>query len=128
MLIFGHPWIESRRFVKVFSLDEIEKTKTKDILLMEPMNVSIDLVHHCRKERLPFAVTIGTLKEALLANSLEASYILCQHEQAIEVQKIAEKYLFDTRILVLIEDERQIENMARFGIDGVVFPQAIVQI
>jgi len=128
MLIFGHPWVESPRFVKVFSLEDIARTQREDILLLEPLSVSIDLAKHCRKNGLAFAVTIGSLKEALLANALEAAYVICQHEQAIEVQKIAEEYLFDTKILVLVEEERGIETMARFGIDGVVFPDAIVQI
>jgi len=128
MLIFGHPWVDHNRFVKVFSRDEIERSAPGDILLLEPLNVSIELVRHCRSNDLSFAVTIGTLKEALLANALGAAYIVCQHEQAIEVQKIAEEYLFDTKILVLVESEREIETMARFGIDGIIFPAAIVQL
>ncbi len=127
MLIFGHPWVESPNFVKVFSVEEISKSTPRDILLLEPLNVSIDLVRHCRSNELEFALTISTLKEALFANALGAGYVLCQHELGIEIQKIAEEYLFDTRILVLIEEEREIESMARFGIDGVVFSQAIVQ-
>ena len=127
MLIFGHRWLDSGRFVKVFSVEEIEKTAPEDILLLEPLNVSIDLVHHCRRNGLTFALTISTLKEALLANALGAGYVLCQHEVGIEIQKVAEEYLFDTRVLVLIEEEREIETMARFGIDGVVFARAIVQ-
>jgi len=128
MLIFGHPWVESSRFVKAFSTEEIGKSSPKDVLLLEPLNVSIDLVRHCQANGLAFAVTIGTLKEAILANALGAAYIVCQHEQAIEVQKVAEEYLFDTRILVLVESDREIETMARFGIDGVIFPAAIAQL
>lgn len=127
MLIFGHPWVESPRFVKVFTLEDISKTQREDVLLLEPLSVSIELAKHCRKNGLSFAPTINALKEALLANALGAAYVLCQHEQAIEVQKIAEEYLFDTKILVLIEEEREIETMARFGIDGVLFPSAILQ-
>jgi len=127
MLIFGHPWIESRRFVKIFSIEEISKTGPEDILLLEPLNVSIDLARHCRENGLSFALTISSLKEALLANALGAAFLLCQHEQAIEIQKVAEEYLFDTKILVLVDEDREIETMARFGIDGVVFPRAIVQ-
>jgi len=128
MLIFGHPWVESRRFVKIFSIEEVSKTGPEDILLLEPLSVSIDLARHCKENSLPFALTISSLKEALLANALGADYLVCQHEQAIEIQKVAEEYLFDTKILVLVEEEREIETMARFGIDGVVFPRAIVQL
>ncbi|ADV47159.1 hypothetical protein [Nitratifractor salsuginis] len=128
MLIFGHPWIESPRFVKVFSLDDIAKTGPEDILLLEPLSASIELAKHCRKNGLSFAPAINSVKEALLANALGADYVFCQFEQAIVTQKIANEYLFDTKVLVLIKDERGIETMARFDIDGVVFPAAIHQV
>ena len=128
MLIFGHPWVESPRFVKVFSLEDIERAEQEDIPLLEPLSVSIDLAKHCHKNEIVFAVTTGSIKEALFANAIGASYAICQHELAIVLQKVAEEYLFDMKILVLIEDERGIEPMARFGIDGVVFSKAIVQV
>ncbi|WP_456391619.1 hypothetical protein [Nitratifractor sp.] len=128
MLIFGHAWIESPRFVKVFSIPEIEKTEAGDILLLEPLNVSIDLARHCQKNGLPYAVTISEIRDGVFANALGAAYVVSEHEQAITLQKIAEDYLFDTKILVLIENERQIDTMLRFGIDGVIFPTAISQI
>jgi len=128
MLIFGHPWVESSRFVKVFSIDEIEKSRSGDVILLEPLNVSIDLARHCQKNDLPFAVTVSCTREAIFANALGAAFIIAEHEQAITIQKIADDYLFDTKILVLIEDEKRIENMVRFGIDGVIFPAAITQL
>jgi hypothetical protein len=127
MLIFGHPWVESNRFVKVFSVEEIERSAPGDVLLLEPLNVSIDLAKHCRANGLPFAVTVSSIREAIFANALDAAYIVSEHEQAITIQKIADEYLFDTRVLVLIEEEKRIETMARFSIDGVIFPAAIVQ-
>jgi len=127
MLIFGHPWVESPRFVKVFSLEDIARTQQEDILLLEPLSVSIDLVKHCQKNDLQYAVTVNTVREAILANALKAAHVMCQYDHAITIQKVAEEYLFDTKILVLVEKEAQIESVARFGIDGVIFPNAIIQ-
>ncbi len=128
MLIFGHPWVDSPRFVRVFSLEDISKTKPDDILLLEPLGDSIELAKHCQKNNLKFAVTAATIKEVLLVNAIGADYVFCQHEKAIVVQKVANEYLFDMKILVLVDDERGIESVARFGIDGVVFPDAIVSL
>ena len=125
MLIFGHPWVESSRFVRVFSLEDIAKTNADDILLLEPLGDSIELAKYCKKNDLKFAVTAGSIKEVLLINAVGANYVFCQLEKAIIVQKLADEYLFDMKILVLIDDERGIERVARFGIDGVVFPNAI---
>ncbi len=127
MLIFGHPWIESPKFVKVFSIDDINKTKSSDILLLEPLSVSIEIAKYCKKNSLPFAVTINTIRDAIYANAIGADYMLCQHEQAIIVQKIADDYMFDTKILVVIEEEKSIDMLIRFSIDGVIFSNAIIQ-
>lgn len=127
MFIFGHPWIDSPRFVKVFSVEQIEKSSPEEILLLEPLNVSIELAKHCQRNGLRYAVTLNDIRDGIFANALGASFVVTEHELAITLQKIAEDYLFDTKILVLIEDERRIETMVRFGIDGVIFPAAIAQ-
>ncbi len=62
MLINGHEWIDNPRFVKVFSMEDINKSKIGDILLLEPLNVSISFAKHCQKNSLPLAITINTLK------------------------------------------------------------------
>jgi len=127
MLIFGHPWIESPRFMKVFSIEEIEKIQADEIALLEPLNVSINIARYCKANDIAFSVTINNIRDAVFANALKADYMLCQHEQAIIIQKIADDYIFDTKILVVIEDEKSIDNIIRFGIDGVIFSKAIVQ-
>ena len=127
MLIFGHPWIESPRFMKVFSIEEIEKIQADEIALLEPLNVSINIARYCKANDIAFSVTINNIRDAVFANALKADYMLCQHEQAIIIQTIADDYIFDTKILVVIEDEKSIDNIIRFGIDGVIFSKAIVQ-
>jgi len=127
MLVFGHPWIEGPRFIKVFSIDEISKTKADDILLLEPLNVSIDIAKYCKKNNLKFAVTVNNTRDAIYVNALGADYMLCQFEQAILIQKIADDYLFDTKVLVVIEDDKSIDMMIKFRIDGVIFSHSICQ-
>jgi hypothetical protein len=41
------------------------------------------------------------------------------------IQPIAQEYLFDSKVLVLIHDEKEIVKIARSGIDGVLFAEAI---
>ncbi len=127
MLIFGHPWVPSPSFRKVFSQEDIAKVSEGEIVLLEPLAEAIHLAHYCQEHALPFAVTVNEIRNALIANALDADYIVCQQEDAIEVQPLAERYLFDAKVLVLIEEEKEIERMARFSIDGVIFPSAIVQ-
>jgi hypothetical protein len=127
MLIFGHPWVPSPKFKKAFSRDDIDKVSDGEIVLLEPLTESIPLAQYCQSRQIEYAVTVNEMRNAIFANALEAAYIVCQQEDAIEFQPIAERYLFDAKILVLIEDEKAIERLARFSIDGVIFPAAIGQ-
>jgi hypothetical protein len=126
MRIFGHPWIASEVFRRVFSVDDIQKIRENETALLEPLTESIKLAQYCQEENVSFAVTLGSIRDALFANELGASYLVCQHEEAMEIQPIAQTYLFDALVLVLIENEKEIDRIARFSIDGVIFPKAII--
>ena len=125
MIIIGHPWIESNRFLKVFSIECIEKSLPGDIVLLEPLVDSHNYAIHCQTNDMPYAVVVNTLEDALFANALGAKYIICEEDDALMIQPIATEYLFDTRILVLIHSEKEIAKIARGKIDGVIFPEAI---
>lgn len=125
MIIIGHPWIKSNRFFKVFSIKGIEKSKPDDIVLLEPLVDSHSYAEHCQANAIPFAVVVNTLDDALFANALGARYIVCEEDDALMIQPIANEYLFDTRILVLIHSVKEISKIARGHIDGVIFAEAI---
>ncbi len=125
MIIMGHPWVKSPGFCKVFSQKEIKNTKANDVVLLEPLVDSHALAKHCHEHDIAFAVTVNSLKEAIFANTLGAKYMICEEDDALIIQPIAQEYLFDTRILVLIHDEKEIAKIARSGVDGVIFPEAI---
>ncbi|MEA3491548.1 MAG: hypothetical protein U9R27_06575 [Campylobacterota bacterium] len=126
MKIIGHPWVESELFVVVDSVEKIRESPAGSILLFDDMRESIELLHYCRREGLPFAVRVIDLKMALFAHALNARYIIAMSSIAVEVQALAQNYLFDTQIVVEIADESQIEIYAKQGIDGVIFSSAIL--
>lgn len=125
MIIIGHPWIESYRFFKVFSIEGIKKSQPDDIVLLEPLADSHNYANHCQNNNIPFAVVVSTLEDALFANSMGAKYIICEEDDALMIQPIATEYLFDTRILVLIHSDKEIAKIARAKVDGVIFAEAI---
>ena len=125
MIIMGHSWVESPKFCKIFSQEDIQKSTANDIVLLEPIVESHALAQYCKENTIPFAVTVNSLSEAIFANALGAKYIVCEEDDALIIQPIAQEYLFDTRILVLIHEEKEIDKIARSGIDGVIFPEAI---
>ena len=125
MIIVGHPWVESTKFCKIFAVEDIKKTSADDVVLLEPIVDSHQLAKYCQENDIVFAVTVNSLKEAIFANALGAKYMVCEEDDALIIYPIAQEYLFDTRVLVLIHDEKEIAKVARSGIDGVIFPEAI---
>lgn len=126
MIIMGHPWIKSNRFFKVFSIEGIGKSQPGDIVLLEPLVDSHTYAEHCQANGIPFAVVVNTLDDALFANALGSKYMICEEDTALMIQPIANEYLFDTRVLVLIHSQKEISKVARGNIDGVVFTEAII--
>lgn len=125
MIIIGHPWVKSNRFFKIFSIKGIEKSQADDIILLEPLVDSHPYAVHCQENNVPFSVVVNNLEDALFANALGAKYIICEEDDALMIQPIANEYLFDTRILVLIHSDKEISKIARSGVDGVIFADAI---
>ena len=124
-MIVGHEWVKSPKFCKIFSKEDIKKSKPEDIMLLEPLGDSQKLATYCQENNIVFAVTVNSLREAIFANALGANYMICEEDDALIIHPIAQEYLFDTQVLVLIYDEKEITKIARSGIDGVIFPAAI---
>jgi hypothetical protein len=125
MIVVGHPWVKSQKFCKVFSIEDIKNSPEDSIVLLEPLVDSHSFAQYCQDNSIAYAVVANTLDDAIFANALGARYMICEEDDALMIQPIAQEYLFDTRILVLIHSEKEISKIARGGIDGVIFSEAI---
>jgi len=125
MILIGHPWVKSPEFCRVFSQDDIKASRPDQIVLLEPLVDSHKLAQYCQEQGIVYAVGVNTLDEALYANALGAAYMICDEDTALMIQPIAETYLFDAKVVVLIHNEKEISKIARGGIDGVIFAGAI---
>ena len=120
MKIFGHDWIESERFYAINKANDIKKTPSNALLKIEGgLSASLALAKHCKMNGLRYAIGVESIEEAIFANLLEATYILCEKKLAKEIMPIAQHYLFDTQVLAYIKQD-EIEEMAKVGVDGVV--------
>jgi len=125
VIIIGHPWIKSSHFCKVFSIDDIKKSSPNDIVLLDVLCESHSYAVYCQENAIVYAVWVDSLNDALFANALGAKYIICNEKNALQVQPIAQEYLFDMRVLVCIDNENEISRIASAGIDGVIFSSMI---
>jgi len=128
MLIFGHPFLPSETLYHIDGTEAIVSTPPGSTVLFAWSENNLDLISHCQANDLPFALQVATVKEAIFAENSGARYLLVNSALAKSVQKIAETYLFDAKILARIDSETQIEALAYEGIDGVVFASAIVKV
>jgi len=116
MLIFRSKYIESPNFVNVNSVEEINKTTTKDILLID-FKPPFELAKYCKENSLTYAIEANSAIDAIYASNLESSFAIADIELAQILQKLADNYLWDMKILVKIK-EKEIEKVAMLGIDG----------
>ena len=123
MKIFGHPWLPSEAFYPISSIEEIAKTPPNSTVELKPLLVSIELAQYCNQNHIAYALEVETIKDALFANQMGCRYIITHKSLAKELMPIAQNYLFDTQILARISDEEEIEDLAKCGVDGVIFTQ-----
>jgi len=128
MLLFGHPYIDFEPFYHIYESSEIELSPPNSTLMVQFNAESLDVIKHMQQNGLNFALEVETLSELVFAHNLRARYIIVKGEFAEDAQAIAENYLFDAKILCRLQNEGDLEEKIRAGIDGVIYPQAIVKI
>lgn len=128
MIFFGHRFIESENFYHICCIEAILNTPPSSTLYIEFSEENLDVINHALINSMPLCIFVKNINQLLYASALGAKYIAVEKELAKTAQNIAETYLFDAKILALIEDEEEIEELALLGVDGTIFPNAIIKI
>ena len=128
MLLFGHRFISSKLFYHISDIDDITHTPPSSTLILSFNEQNLDIISHCNLNQLSFALSVQSVTDLVYASALHASYIIVQQDLAKTAQDLAQNYLFDAKVLVRIEDDKEIEEMALLGVDGVIYPSAIIKI
>ena len=71
------------------------------------------------------AVIVTSITEAIYCNSLNAKYIISDKHLAIQIQKIADNYMYDSKNLVIINSNEEFDHIAKDEIDGVIYRDLI---
>lgn len=122
MILIGDKLIPFDEIYNILSIQEIKNTKANSII---SFGYNENLLTYASSNELNFAVIVSSLKEAIYANSLKAEYIICDKQLAINVQKIADNYMFDSKVLAIIESDEEIEEIAQNEIDGIIYRNII---
>ena len=114
MIILNHPLIPSPQLTKITKKEEIAITPANKTVWIE---FDLELMRYCYDNGVHYAVSIKNEVEAVYANALGAGFLMCELDIAQKIQKLAEYYLFDTKVIALV-DERLLGTAIEAGIDG----------
>lgn len=118
MIIIGHRIIGCDTFTHINSIDEISSTASNSTVVL---NYDLNIMDYCFRNNIKYAVKISKISESVFANNLNAKYIIIEQSISKEIQNIAENYMFDSKIIVIINNDDEIDNVANQGIDGVIY-------
>lgn len=123
MLIFGHKLIEMPKF---------HLTNNENASFKEGINCfeyDENLIEKALKEGVKFAILAKNEDEILFANALKAEFILLENENlAKKASKMAEFYLFDSKILLITNSLEKLDKAYKIGVDGVILKELLQKI
>lgn len=127
MIIYGHRFLADTPFYHVTNIDAILNTPPSSTIFVEFSEDNLDIITHANANQIALALSVKNITQIIYASSLSASFIIVSKELAKTAQNLANNYLFDAKILVNIENENEIEELAILGVDGVIFSNAIIK-
>ena len=123
MQIIGHKLIEYKNFNLI---QTVENILNFDNLIFE---YNEDFIKNAKDNGKTFSIIARNLNEAILANALNAKFIIIEKNNisiAKEVVKLAEFYLFDSKVAVIIENyEKDLLNAINLRVDAVIYKNII---
>lgn len=124
MIIIGHNCFNTdKKLYRVSSIDEIGKTPANSTLFV-PFDAEI--ISFLKENSINFATYVDNKKGVIFASSFGAKYILVEKNMAKEAQSIANDYLFDSRVVAMIDSDEELDEMIDARIDGVLYEGGIV--
>ena len=81
----------------------------------------LDFYKQASKEGYALAVYVSDIKELIFVCNIGVKYAVATQDDAPIMQRVMENYLFDTKLLAIIDEEDEIEWAAANEIDGVIF-------
>ncbi|HEX5670429.1 MAG TPA: hypothetical protein VFX66_02740, partial [Sulfuricurvum sp.] len=112
----------------ISSIDAIANTPSNSVIALIFEEQNLDIIAHLRLNSIRFALYVTSSVEAVLAENFRATYLIVNAKHGAEIQKVAEHYLFDAKVLGYCEEIENLEKLIDMRLDGAVFGDAIVKI
>jgi hypothetical protein len=122
MILIGDNLVPFENISFISNIEDIKNTKANSTLLF---NYNEDLLLYCSKNELLSAIIVSSIKEAIYSNNLNAKYIISEKKLAVEIQKIADNYMYDSKNLAIVDSNEDFEQIAKNEIDGIIYRNLI---
>lgn len=118
MIIIGDNLIPFENTKYIQTIENINETKANSTLIF---NYNEEVLKYCYENEISSAVIVTSIKEAIYCDSLNVKYIISEKNVAIQIQKIADNYMYDSKNLAIIDSNEEFEKIANDEIDGVIY-------
>ncbi|HDZ5027818.1 TPA: hypothetical protein RTG38_001379 [Campylobacter jejuni] len=120
MLIIGHKLLKNPNFSFIKSIEEIKDSNIYCIVYDEK------LISYLSQNDFEFAILVQNKDEIFLANALGAKFLLCDDKKLAKfATKVAEFYIFDSKVLMIVDKLEDFEKFYKLKIDGVILKDNI---
>lgn len=121
MILVGHKLIPYKNLYLVNSYVDLKISDEK----IACFDYNEELISKCNEQNISFAIKVHTQTQAVIANATNASIIITTQQNAKQIQALAEYYLFDSKIALLIKNENEIQNAIDLKVDMAIFEDFI---
>ena len=122
MIIIGDKLVPFEEMTYIKNIENIKDSKANSIVMF---NYDEKMLKYTYENELSSAVIVTSITEAIYCNSLNVKYIISEKHLAIQIQKIADNYMYDSKNLVIINSNEEFEHIAKDEIDGVIYRDLI---
>ncbi len=122
MQILGHELIPYKALKSVSCIEEIRQEDDKIILF----EYEAEIIKYANDLKIEFALHVFNQTEAIIGNAAGATILICPLKIAHEVATLAEYYLFDAKVAILINNEDEIQLAIENKVDMAILPEAII--
>ena len=125
-MILLNDFFSDEKFVEIESVQDIETTSNNSTLIFHYKDELLETFKFCSKNNISYGVYISSIKEFIFVSNLNAKYVFVTKDISKIIQNIANEYLSDTKVIVIIKNINEIEEIAKDSIDGVFFYDIIL--
>jgi len=122
MILIGDKNIECESIQKITSISDILSTPSNTTILYD---FNFEILHHTQKNNVNSCVVCENLQEVIYASNFAVKYIVVKKSISKQAQDIANNYMLDSKILVIIDTDDEIVDNALDEIDGVIYKKVV---